>query len=144
MVKSTGPAAPDTPRGKRSNGEGSLYLNDGRWRGAIIWTDPDGVQHRKTFAAKLQSTVKDRMADFRRDLERAPAGCPRRVPHRCPPAGGRARPHRGRAPDPSLAHPRSGTRARTDTHAGGPLEVRGHAGRDLKRRFRDIIEPEIG
>jgi len=51
--------APETPKGNRSNGEGSIYLNDGRWRGAIIWTDPDGVQHRKTFAAKLQGTVKE-------------------------------------------------------------------------------------
>ena len=56
---------------KRTNGEGSLYLAaDSRWHGAITWTDPSGIRHRKTFAARLQSAVKERMSDFRRELDR--------------------------------------------------------------------------
>jgi len=66
VVKST-----DQKVRKRANGEGSMYeAADGRWHGAITWTDPAGIRHRKTFASRLRGTVKDRMDTFRRDLDR--------------------------------------------------------------------------
>lgn len=34
-------------RRRRSAGEGSVYLNGNRWRGAMTWTNPDGRSSRR-------------------------------------------------------------------------------------------------
>jgi len=42
---------------------------DGRWHGALIWTDPDtGNRTRHAVSGKTMAVVKGRMADLRRDL----------------------------------------------------------------------------
>lgn len=59
-----------SPKRRRPRGEGSTYqAADGRWHGAIIWTDPDtGHRTRCAVSGKTMAIVKARLADLRRDL----------------------------------------------------------------------------
>lgn len=72
MAKSTSPGAR-----RRSAGEGSVYENDGRWRGAVTWTEPDGTRRRRTVTGRTSAEARDRLDNLRRDLRLgtlAPAG----------------------------------------------------------------------
>jgi len=74
MSKSTAP----TKVRRRSAGEGSVYEgSDGRWRGRVTWTDPDGTQHRRYVTGRTSADARDSLDDLRRDLRLgtlAPAG----------------------------------------------------------------------
>lgn len=74
MPKSTAP----TKVRRRSAGEGSVYpYRDGRHRGAITWTDPDGTQHKRTVTGRTADEARAKLDDLRRDLRigtLAPAG----------------------------------------------------------------------
>ena len=62
---------------RRANGEGSIYrLQDGRWRGAIAWTDPDGKRRRRVVSSRSQADVRRALAELRVGLDRglAPPG----------------------------------------------------------------------
>ncbi len=62
---------------RRSAGEGSVYENDGRWRGAVTWTEPDGKRHRRTVTGRTSDEARGKLDDLRRDLRLgtlAPAG----------------------------------------------------------------------
>lgn len=62
-------------RGNRSPGEGSIYPYRGRWRGAVSWTDRDGIRQRRTVYGKTQAEVRRQLAAISIDLDRglAPA-----------------------------------------------------------------------
>ncbi len=81
MVKSTaGPGsnrvATSHPR-RRSPGEGSVYRNGSRWRGALTWTAGDGTRHRRVVSADTSDAARDKLDALRRELKLgtiAPAG----------------------------------------------------------------------
>jgi hypothetical protein len=71
MTKTTGRS------NRRSAGEGSVYPNDDRWRGAVTWTDPDGTQQRRTVSARTAAEARVRLDALRAQLRLgtlAPAG----------------------------------------------------------------------
>jgi integrase len=72
MAKST---ARQTRR--RSAGEGSVYEVEGRWRGAVTWTEPDGRRRRRVVSGATSSEARDKLDALRRELRLgtlAPAG----------------------------------------------------------------------
>lgn len=65
-----------TRRRRRPRGEGSLYqLPSGRWRGAIIVTDPaTGGRIRRVVTGRTQGEARDRLDNLRHDLEQGADG----------------------------------------------------------------------
>lgn len=55
---------------RKSNGSGSIYYDEKRerWIGEIQWNDKKGEKHRKRFANKKQSVVKNKLKEFKREL----------------------------------------------------------------------------
>jgi hypothetical protein len=52
---------------RRSAGEGSVYESaDGRWRGAISWTEPDGSRHRRLVSGPTSADARHKL-DVLRD-----------------------------------------------------------------------------
>ncbi|HEY4189340.1 MAG TPA: tyrosine-type recombinase/integrase [Candidatus Limnocylindrales bacterium] len=65
MPKSTGPSTR-----RRSAGEGSVYETpDGRWRGRITWTEPDGSQQRRYVRGRTSAEARDRLDELRNRLK---------------------------------------------------------------------------
>lgn len=60
---------------RRSPGEGSIYAYRGRYRGALSWTDRDGIRQRRTISGKTQAEVRRQLDSLRVELDRglAPA-----------------------------------------------------------------------
>ncbi len=54
---------------RRANGEGSIYLDRGRWRGAVAWTDRDGLRQRRVLSAPTQAEVRRQVAELRAQLD---------------------------------------------------------------------------
>jgi SAM-dependent methyltransferase len=54
---------------RRSPGEGSVYRNGERWRGAVTWTDSHGTRHRRVVSAKLKSDVRKKVTAIQGDLD---------------------------------------------------------------------------
>jgi len=47
---------------RRSAGEGSIYRTaDGRWRGAVTWTQPDGSRERRFVSAATATEARDKL-----------------------------------------------------------------------------------
>lgn len=65
-------------RRRRSPGEGSVYeIADGRWRGAITWTEADGRRHRRTVSGRTSVEAREKLDHLRASLRigaLAPAG----------------------------------------------------------------------
>lgn len=59
------------PKRRRPRGEGSIYQTaDGRWRAAIVATDPEtGQKVRRVVSGRTQAEVRDRLRNLRRDVE---------------------------------------------------------------------------
>jgi integrase len=56
-------------RRRRSPGEGSVYqIADGRWRGAITWTEPDGRRHRRTVSGRTSAEARENVDRLRASL----------------------------------------------------------------------------
>lgn len=54
---------------RRSPGEGSVYeTSDGRWRGAVTWTEPDGLRHRRTVAGRTSAETREKLDHLRASL----------------------------------------------------------------------------
>lgn len=53
---------------RRSAGEGSVYRNGERWRGAVTWTEPDGTRHRRIVTGATSDEAREKLDDLRRDL----------------------------------------------------------------------------
>ena len=60
-----------TPKRRRTRGDGALFQDtSGRWRGAIVVTDPDtGARVRRAVSGRTQAGVRDRLRELQRDLE---------------------------------------------------------------------------
>ena len=57
---------------RRSPGEGSVYRNGDRWRGAVTWTEPDGSTHRRRVVSGATSgEARDKLDALRRELHLA-------------------------------------------------------------------------
>jgi integrase len=55
---------------RRSAGEGSVYHTaDGRWRGAVTWTDPDGTRRRRVVSAATSTETREKIDALRRELK---------------------------------------------------------------------------
>lgn len=59
-----------TPKRHRPRGEGSIYRTAaGRWRGALVVTDPDdGTRRRRVVSGRTQAEVRERMAELKRNV----------------------------------------------------------------------------
>lgn len=73
MAESTGKAP------GRANGEGSIYeTGDGRLRGSIAWTDPDGTRRRRYVSGRTRAAVRRAIGKVRDELDKgltpAPTG----------------------------------------------------------------------
>lgn len=56
-------------RRRRSPGEGSVYeIADGRWRGAVTWTEPDGQRHRRTVTGRTSAEAREKLDKLRASL----------------------------------------------------------------------------
>lgn len=55
---------------RRANGEGSIYSDRGRWRGALTWTDDAGQRQRRTVNGKTQTEVRRQLAELRGELDK--------------------------------------------------------------------------
>jgi integrase len=54
----------------RSPGEGSVYeVSEGHWRGALSWTDSDGLRHRRAVSGHTSAETHDKLDDLRRELK---------------------------------------------------------------------------
>jgi integrase len=54
---------------RRSAGEGSVYESaDGRWRGAISWTEPDGSRHRRLVSGPTSADARHKLDALRDKL----------------------------------------------------------------------------
>lgn len=53
---------------RRSSGEGSVYRNGDRWRGAVTWTEPDGTHRRRIVSAPTSDEARAKLDTLRRDL----------------------------------------------------------------------------
>ena len=60
-----------TPKRRRSRGDGALFQDaSGRWRGAIVVTDPDtGTRVRRAVSGRTMAVARERLDKVRRDLE---------------------------------------------------------------------------
>ena len=54
----------------RSPGEGSIYPYRGRHRGALTWTNSDGVRQRRTVYGKTRAEVRQQLNDLRAQLDK--------------------------------------------------------------------------
>lgn len=64
-------------RRRRANGEGSIYRTaEGRWRGAIAWTDAKGTARRRAVSGRSQAAVRRELATLRVELDRGAAPAP--------------------------------------------------------------------
>ena len=63
--------ATTTPRVRhRSPGEGSVYeVREGHWRGALSWTDSEGLRHRRAVSAHTSADARDKLDELRRELK---------------------------------------------------------------------------
>jgi hypothetical protein len=59
-----------TPSRRRANGEGSIYAYRGRYRGALTWTDRNGLRQRSTVYGKTQAEVRRQLDVLRVELDR--------------------------------------------------------------------------
>jgi len=59
-----------TPKRRRLRGDGALFEDtSGRWRGAIVVTDPDtGIRVRHTVSGRTMAVARERLDKLRRDL----------------------------------------------------------------------------
>jgi integrase len=67
---------------RRSAGEGSVYRQGTRWRGAVTWTEADGARSRRIVTADTSEQAREKLDALRRDLRLgtiAPAGHPATV-----------------------------------------------------------------
>src|SRR4051812_29413174 len=55
---------------RRANGEGSIYKDRGRWRGALTWVDDSGAKHRRMVHGSTQAEVRAALDAQRVDLDR--------------------------------------------------------------------------
>lgn len=56
-------------RRRRSAGEGSVYQSaDGRWRGAVTWTEPDGSRHRRMVSGGTSTEARSKLDALRERL----------------------------------------------------------------------------
>lgn len=63
---------------RRANGEGSIYRTaEGRWRGAIAWTDAQGKRRRRGVSGATQADVRRAIATARLALDRGISPAPR-------------------------------------------------------------------
>ena len=54
---------------RRSAGEGSVYRSaDGRWRGAVTWTEADGKRERRVVSAPTAAEARGKVDELRRTL----------------------------------------------------------------------------
>jgi integrase len=53
---------------RRSAGEGSVYRNGNRWRGAVTWTLPDGSRERRVVSAPTAIEAREKLDELRRNL----------------------------------------------------------------------------
>lgn len=53
---------------RRSAGEGSVYKTGSRWRGAISWTEPDGLRRRRVVSGRTQEEARAKLDAIRREL----------------------------------------------------------------------------
>ena len=53
---------------RRSAGEGSVYANGDRWRGALTWTEADGTRHRRIVTGATSDEAREKLDELRRDL----------------------------------------------------------------------------
>ena len=55
---------------KNLNGDGTIYYveKEHKWRAEITWTDTNGNKHRKAWKASKQSEVKEKLAEFKKQL----------------------------------------------------------------------------
>jgi integrase len=54
---------------RRSAGEGSVYeAADGRWRGAISWTEPDGSRRRRLVTGRTSAEARNKLDELRAKL----------------------------------------------------------------------------
>ncbi len=51
---------------RRSAGEGSVYRNGNRWRGALTWTLPDGSRERRLVSAPTAAEAREKLDELRR------------------------------------------------------------------------------
>ena len=63
MAKSTGRTR------RRSAGEGSVYQNGDRWRGAVTWTEPDGTRSRRVVSGSTAAEARQKLDELRRELQ---------------------------------------------------------------------------
>lgn len=62
-------ASYSTTQRRRSAGEGSVYqAADGRWRGAISWTEPDGSRQRRLVSGRTSAEARGRLDELRGKL----------------------------------------------------------------------------
>jgi integrase len=60
---------PTTRNRRRSAGEGSVYeAADGRWRGAISWTEPDGARRRRLVTGRTSAEARNKLDELRAKL----------------------------------------------------------------------------
>ena len=57
-------------RRRRSRGEGSVYRNGNRWRGALTWINPDGSRERHVVSGATSKEARDKLDVLRREAQR--------------------------------------------------------------------------
>ena len=55
---------------KKLNGDGTVFYleKERKWRAEITWVDGGGNKHRKSWKATKQADVKEKLAEFKRQL----------------------------------------------------------------------------
>src|SRR5688500_1041792 len=51
---------------RRSRGEGSVYRNGNRWRGALTWINPDGSRERRVVSGTTAADARQKLDELRR------------------------------------------------------------------------------
>jgi len=59
-------------RRRRSAGEGSIYRNGNRWRGALTWTNPDGSRERRIVSGTTAKEAREKLDSLRQEARRGP------------------------------------------------------------------------
>jgi integrase len=59
-------------RRRRSPGEGSVYRNGNRWRGALTWTNPDGSRERRLVSGATAVDARRKLDELRQHQQRGP------------------------------------------------------------------------
>src|SRR4051812_25522520 len=57
-------------RRRRSRGEGSVYRNGNRWRGALTWINPDGTRERHVVSGATSKETREKLDVLRREAQR--------------------------------------------------------------------------